>query len=155
MVDNAVRMLVVASESRDRHAVRDVLNQEGWHAMCASTAGECEELLTTQNIHLVFCERDLTDGTYRDVLAITRSLSRNVRLVVTSRLADWSEYLEALDDGAFDLIASPTQRLDIARVIRQAQREDQETGAPVAAGKAGPASAGNRGLSTSRVSPNR
>lgn len=149
MVDNADLMLVVASESRDRHAMRDILNQEGWHAMCASTAGECEELLTNRNIHLVFCERDLTDGTYRDVLAITRSLSRNVRLVVTSRLADWNEFLQALDDGAFDLIASPSQRADIVRVIHQAQREDQKTGTPIAA------STGNQALSASRVSPNR
>jgi DNA-binding NtrC family response regulator len=85
-------------------------------------------VFANQEIDLVFCDRGLTDGTYRDVLAITRSRSRNVRLVVTSRLADWDEYLEALHDGAFDLIASPSQTADIVRVISQAQREDQKTG---------------------------
>ena len=141
-MDNPVLVLVVSSEFKNRHGLRDLLNREGCNAICASTVGECEELLTRQNIGLVFCDRGLTDGTYRDVLAITRSLGRNVRLVVTSRLADWKEYLEALEDGAFDLIASPSQASDTVRVIRQAQREDQMTGTPVAAVKARSASAG-------------
>jgi len=31
-------------------------------------------------------------------------------MIVTSRLADWDEYLEAVHDGAFDLIASQQDR---------------------------------------------
>lgn len=136
MTESPVLALVVSSEFSNRRGLSDLLNQEGWNPICASTVGECEELLTGQNISLVFCDRGLTDGTYRDVLGITHSLNRNVRLVVTSRLADWDEYLEALDDGAFDLIASPSQTADIVRVIHQARREDQVTGRPEGAGKA-------------------
>jgi hypothetical protein len=33
-----------------------------------------------RNIHVLFCDRSLTDGTYRDILAITRLLNRNVLL---------------------------------------------------------------------------
>ena len=76
-----------------------------------------------------FCERDLSDGTHRDLLAMTRSQGRSVCLVVTSRLADWDEYREALNDGAFDLIASPSQAADVVRVLNQAHRDDKMTGA--------------------------
>jgi FixJ family two-component response regulator len=62
-------------------------------------------------------------------------------LVVTSRLADWDEYLEALNDGAFDLIASPSQTADVVRVLNQAHREDKMTGASVPADNAHTASA--------------
>lgn len=129
-------ILVVSSESKNRHALADILNREGWSTVCASTAGECQEILSRDNIGLVLCDRRLTDGTYRDVLFIARLLGRNVRLVVTSRLADWSEYLESLHDGAFDLIAFPGQTAEIVRVISQARREDQKTGMPFAVGKA-------------------
>ena len=126
-MDQHIPILVVSSEFKNRFALRDILSREGWETICTSTVSECEELFNSQNIAIVFCERDLTDGTYRDILTMTRSRRRSVRLVVTSRLADWGEYLEALHDGAFDLIASPSQRVDVVRVIDQAQREDHRT----------------------------
>jgi DNA-binding NtrC family response regulator len=135
-MDKPILILVVSSEFKNRYALREILNREGWEAICASTVGECEKVLASQNTDLVFCDRGLTDGSYRDILTIARSVGRNARLVVTSRLADWDEYLKALKDGAFDLIASPCQKADVVRVINQAQREDRKIGTPVAAGKA-------------------
>ena len=126
-------ILVISSDLKNCHALRDILNREGWKAICASTVGECEEVFASQNIDLVFCDRGLTDGTYRDILAITNSLGRNIRLVVTSRLADWDEYLEALHDGAFDLIALPCRPTDVLRALLQAQHANQKTAMLVAA----------------------
>jgi DNA-binding NtrC family response regulator len=93
------------------------------------------------NIQVVFCERSLSDGTYRDLLTVTRLQGRSVCLIVTSRLANWDEYLEALNDGAFDLIESPSQTTDVVRVLNQAHREDKMTGASVPADNAHTASA--------------
>ena len=124
-MNKPISILVVSSEMQNRNSLRDILNQEGWRTIDASTVGECEEVFTNQNVDLVFCDRGLADGTYRDILAMTRLRSPCVRLVVTSRLADWEEYLEALDNGAFDLIASPSLAADIIRVIHRAQHEDE------------------------------
>ena len=135
-MDKPTAILVVSSESKNRHALADILNRVGWGTVCASTVGECQQILSSGNIGLVLCDRRLTDGTYRDALFIARLLGRNVRLVVTSRLADWSEYLEALHDGAFDLIAFPGQTAEIVRVISQARCEERKTGMPFAVGKA-------------------
>ena len=130
-MDRPVPILVASSESKNRYALMEILDRQGWKTICATTARECEEVFNNHNIHVVFCERGLSDGTYRDLLAMTRLLGRNVCLVVTSRLADWDEYLEALNDGAFDLIASPSQTADVVRVLDQAHREDKMTGASV------------------------
>lgn len=127
-MNNPISILVVSAETTNSYSPKNILNREGWQTISASTVGECEEVFANQNIDLVFCDRVLADGTYRDILAMTRSKSLRVRLVVTSRLADWDEYLEALDNGAFDLIASPSQTADIVRVINQAQHEDGMTG---------------------------
>lgn len=133
-MNKPISILVVASEIGNRNSLRDILDREGLKTICASAVGECEAVLADQSIDLVFCDRGLADGTYRDILAMTRSKSPRVRLVVTSRLADWEEYLEALDDGAFDLIASPSQAADIIRVINQARHEDETTWASALAG---------------------
>ena len=124
---NPTQILVVSSQSETRRALMAILNREGWDTICASKASECEELLARQNVNLVFCDRRLVDGTYRDVLTITRSLSRNARMVVTSRAADWDEYLEALQNGEFDLIESPCQPKDVIWAVVQAQHEPPPT----------------------------
>lgn len=124
-MNNPISILVVSSEIQNRNSLRDILDREGWKTIPASTVGECEEVFAKQSIDLIFCDRGLADGTYRDILAMTRSKSPCARLVVTSRLADWEEYLEALDNGAFDLIASPSLTGDIIRVIHQAQHADE------------------------------
>jgi DNA-binding NtrC family response regulator len=140
-MDKSVLILVASSESRNRNTLMEILDREGWKTICASTASECDEVFNNHNIHVVFCERGLSDGTYRDLLAMSRSQGRSVCLVVTSRLADWDEYLEALNEGAFDLIASPSQTADVVRVLNQAHREDKMTGASVPADNAHTASA--------------
>ena len=141
-MDCPTQILVVSPELEHRRALTAILEREGWDTMCASRVSEVEEVLARANVNLVFCDRRLTDGTYRDVLAVTRSLSRSVRVVVTSRLADWDEYLEALHHGAFDLIGSPCQPTDVVWAIIQAKREDQDRTTFVAADKARAASAG-------------
>lgn len=132
-----ISILVVSSEIRNRDSLRDVLDQEGGKTIYVSTVGECKEVFASQNVDLVFCDRSLADGTYRDILAMTRLRSPYVRLVVTSRLADWEEYLEALDNGAFDLIASPSQTADIVRVISRARQEDEMTSTAAFGGPSG------------------
>jgi DNA-binding NtrC family response regulator len=132
-MDFPAQILVVSPELEHRRALAAILQLEGWDTLCASKASDVEEVLAKTNVNLVFCDRRLADGSYRDVLTLTRSLHRTVRVVVTSRLADWDEYLEALHHGAFDLIASPCQPTDVVWAIIQAKREEQDRPALVAA----------------------
>lgn len=117
-----IQILVISSLG-NRRALLEILNQQGWDTICASTLNECQEALAGRNVTLVFCDKGLPDGTYRDVLRIIRSLNKVVPLVVTSRLADWDEYFEVLQDGAFDLIASSCQPSDVIWVTRRAQHD--------------------------------
>ena len=141
-MDCPTQILVVSPELEHRRALTSILEREGWDTLCASRVSEVQEVLGRANINLVFCDRRLADGTYRDVLAVTGSLPRNVHVVVTSRLADWDEYLEALHHGAFDLIASPCHPTDVVWSIIQAKREDQGRANLTAPEKARAASAG-------------
>jgi DNA-binding NtrC family response regulator len=131
-VNKPIQILVVSSEFTNCDVLKDITHREGWKMFCASTVRECKEVFANQNIDFVFCDRVLTDGAYRDVLVIMRSLGLNISLTVTSRLADWDEYFLAVHDGAFDLIASPSRAEDIVRLINQAQSENQKIGTPAA-----------------------
>jgi DNA-binding NtrC family response regulator len=120
------QILLVSSELEHRRALNEILRKEGHETICASRLTECQEALQTQNVSLVFCDRRLSDGNYRDVVAAARAAHQHARVIVTSRLADWDEYLDALHNGAFDLIASPCQPTDVLWAIVQARREDQD-----------------------------
>jgi DNA-binding NtrC family response regulator len=135
------QILIVSSELEHRRALNDILQKEGYETTCASRVSECQEALQTQNVSLIFCDRRLSDGNYRDVVTASRASSQPIRVVVTSRLADWDEYLEALHHGAFDLIASPCQPTDVLWAMVQARREDTQRAGFVAPTKARAASA--------------
>src|SRR6266852_7486711 len=135
-MESPTQILLVSSELENRRALNEILHKEGYDTICAARVSECLQALETQNISLVFCDRRLSGGSYRDVVAATRSAKQRVRVVVTSRLADWDEYLDALHHGAFDLIASPCQPTDVLWAIVQARREDQERASFVAPAKA-------------------
>jgi DNA-binding NtrC family response regulator len=123
-MNGSPQVLVVSSDLNHRQALTVILQQEGWIPLHASHLTECRDLLTKQNIGLIFCERRIADGTYQDLLAFAQTSERRVPIVVTSRLADWDEYLEALRHGAVDLIASPCMPRDVSSAIAQAQREN-------------------------------
>jgi DNA-binding NtrC family response regulator len=122
-------ILLASAELESRRALGTILSQEGCDTVCASHLEDCREILNNRKIDLVFCDRRLADGTYRDLLRIARSAKQRVRVVVTSRLADWDEYLEALHHGAFDLIAAPCQPTDVLWALSQARREERERSA--------------------------
>ncbi|HEY2820857.1 MAG TPA: response regulator [Candidatus Acidoferrum sp.] len=116
-------ILVIASDPETRKALSSILQTEGLKSVQASHLSEGRALLATETVGMVFCERNLSDGTYLDLLPAAQTKSGIVPVVVTSRLADWDEYLEALRHGAVDLIASPFKPSDVSAALAQARRE--------------------------------
>src|SRR5260370_11156185 len=125
-MESTPQILIASSELENRRVLNEVLQKEGSEPFCAARVSECKEALQTQTVSLIFCDRRLSDGSYRDVIAAIRASRQHARIVVTSRLADWDEYLDALHHGAFDLIASPCQPTDVLWAIVPARREDHD-----------------------------
>lgn len=119
-------ILIASSNLEDRNALNHILVQEGYETICSSRLADCMEVLSQQEIALIFCDRHLTDGSYRDLLKGSGLLNQKVRVVVTSRQADWDEYKEALHAGAFDLIMSPCQPTDVLWAIIHAKKDEYE-----------------------------
>ena len=135
LMDQPIEILVISSDLGNRRALVDILQTERGDPICASTVNESHELFVTRNIILVFCDRQLSDGTYRDVLKTMRTLNTHVPLVVTSRLADWDEYVEALHEGAFDLIVFPCRPSDVTWIMLRAQHESKKRPARIGPAK--------------------
>ena len=117
------RVLVVsASENRD--LVTSALSHWAIDPVCCSGVAEAVRLLPDAHPSLIFCEEVLADGTYRDVL---RELSKSAktRLVVISPATDRDDtYNEAINLGAFDMIASPCLRSDVQWIAIRAMQDE-------------------------------
>jgi DNA-binding response OmpR family regulator len=69
---------------------------------------------------LVLCERDLGLETWRDVLAQTALMAYSPLLIVTSRLANERLWAEALNLGAYDVLAKPFDATEVTRTLNLA-----------------------------------
>lgn len=117
------QILVASSDLESRRNLMQTLVRLGLDPVGVCNLAECADILAKERVGLVFCDRHLADGSYRDLLEKTKSDADRVRVVVTSRHPDWDEYLEAMRYGAFDVIASPCQPTDVEWMVIQAKRD--------------------------------
>ena len=122
------RVLVV-SPGENREAVTSAMSHWSVDPICCSSIKEARTLLPNARPSLIFCEESLADGTYRDLL---RDLSKSAKthLVVMSPQPDQNEiYNEALNLGAFDMIASPCRRSDVQWIAIRAMQDEMRRSA--------------------------
>ena len=74
-------------------------------------------VLRDKGIPIVMAERDLAPGSWRDFLASISLLPDPPLLIVTSRLADERLWAEALNLGAYDVLAKPFEPSEVIRVL--------------------------------------
>jgi DNA-binding NtrC family response regulator len=120
-------VLVVSSDAVLRDNLANILAALGIDAVSASTLHECGETLAQRRVALIFCDRDLADGNYQQLLKIRTASGAKPRVVVTSRTADWGEFKEAMRHGAFDVIRVPCRRTDVEWMVIQAKRAERQT----------------------------
>ena len=118
-------VMVISSDLEHRQELVHILQQQEVDPISASSLAESISLLKNNLIGLVFCESHLSDGSYRDFLSSIRSLKTRCRVVVTSRQADWDEFLEAMRLGAFDIISAPCRPTDVEWMVIQAKRDER------------------------------
>jgi DNA-binding response OmpR family regulator len=73
-------------------------------------------------VHVVITEKELPDWNWKGVLVDLRRLESPPQLIVTSRDADERLWAEALNVGAYDVLAQPFNRDEVERVIASARR---------------------------------
>jgi len=83
--------------------------------VCCSTVRDARSRLARKHVPVVFCEAQLTDGSFRDLLGAADTTVSKV--VVTSRSGDTREYVEAMSLGAFDYMSSPYRRSEVEWIL--------------------------------------
>lgn len=114
--------LWLGTASNDRALLHEVFRQAGWRLFAARGRKRALDCLAHHPVQVVIAEKDLPRWNWRKVLLDIRLMSPPPQLIVTSRDADDYLWAEALNVGAYDVLAQPFDRDEVERVVASAGR---------------------------------
>ena len=114
------KVLCVSPLKEDHAALEQILQGGNRTVDHATTLCGAKHLLTKNPYLLVICERDIPPDTWKDALVETASLPQAPFFLVASIHADDSLWAEALNWGAYDVLAKPFENAEVIRVVSMA-----------------------------------
>ena len=112
--------LSVSPESEDHIALQRIFQPLQWTLFEADGLPSALRVLHRYEVGTVFCERDLPHANWRDMLEHLVQLDDAPPLIVTSRFADERLWAEALNLGAYDVLAKPFDQQELTRTTHLA-----------------------------------
>jgi DNA-binding NtrC family response regulator len=120
--ESSVSALLVGIKDSDRRLIHEICRHVGWRLFEARNRRQALCCLARNPVHLVIAEKDAPHWDWKGVLNDLRLLAHPPQLIVASRNADDYLWAEALNIGAFDVLARPFQRDEAERVMISAGR---------------------------------
>ena len=111
-------VLFVSPYLQDARSLAQMLDDVSLPVVHANSLKDAASMLEIGHFQVVLTEANLEDGTWLDVLKIARST--NTQLVVTHPWADARFWAEAINLGAYDLLAQPFFPAEVRRVLTSA-----------------------------------
>lgn len=106
----------------------NVLESRGLGLTRYRSVQEVRRALSGENVLVVFCENQLIDGTYEDLLMAAREVRSRTRIVVAPSSQSQAEsrtYLRAKELGAFDVLRESYGPKDVEWVVICAIRDEE------------------------------
>jgi DNA-binding NtrC family response regulator len=117
---NAVIGLAISQFDQDLSFLQRMFDDASGKLYTACTYREAMVELSRERVRVVLCERQLPDGSWKDVLGRLAPILDRPRLIVISRCADEGLWTEVLNMGGFDLLATPLQEVEVAYTVGSA-----------------------------------
>jgi DNA-binding NtrC family response regulator len=114
------RILYITGHPEDARNLSQMLRPLPLILDQADTVKQAEGRLHSQEYDVVLTEASLPDGKWLDVLHMVRDSAREPEVIVTDRHADARFWAEALNLGAYDLLAQPFEPSEVQRILSNA-----------------------------------
>ena len=108
-------VLFVSPYPEDARSLAQMLNEVPISLVYADSLKKAAGKLETENFGVVLTEAVLEDGSWLDVLELTRPLG--TQIIVTDPWADAKFWATAINLGAYDLLAQPFRPTEVRRVL--------------------------------------
>lgn len=124
-----IPVLSLSPVQTDHTTLKELLPRPQWSVYQANTVVSALKLLRTlRPVPVVVCERDLLSDSWQEMLSITALLPEPPSVIVASRFADDHLWAEALNLGAYDVLAKPFDVVELTRSLRLAWLHGQGQG---------------------------
>jgi len=121
------RILIIDDEETLCYFLKESLEDRGYQAMAAHTAGDGLEQLATQRVDLVLLDLKLPDGEGLDVLGEIRKADAELPVIVLTGHAAVETAVRAMKLGAYDYLEKPVNLAQltssVAEVLNSTHRE--------------------------------
>lgn len=124
-----IPILLASSDPEDHAVLPEILDASAWRWNHSRNCRQAEKRLQSGRIGVVLCERDLPDGSWRDLFEACRYLKKPASFIVCSRLADEQLWSEVLNLGGYDVLIKPFVPEEVVRVVHAAWRSWQRASA--------------------------
>ncbi len=121
-------VLSISPVEDDHITLRRILNRAeasqsaipAWKLQPSRGLGSALTAIRQKQFSIIISERDLSPGTWKQVLAVINELQNPPLLIVTSRLADERLWSEVLNLGGWDVLAKPFSVKEVRWVVNMA-----------------------------------
>jgi DNA-binding NtrC family response regulator len=117
LVEPRARILSVSANRADHAALRRIVDPAHWLFAAAPTCRAAIRELWQRRARVVFCERVLPDGTWKDLLERMPPLADPPRFAVVAGNADAGLWFEVLEHGGYDVLSKPLDEDEVRSVL--------------------------------------
>ena len=121
-----IEILAVMPAAEDRTTLDRILTAPDWSVRKAATLTSAVDQISEKHPPLILCNHEVDGASWRDVLDHIRGLAASPLLVVASRMADEHLWAEALNLGAYDVLAIPFEASEVQRTLNLAWQRWQK-----------------------------
>jgi DNA-binding response OmpR family regulator len=112
--------LLIAGPVEELDGPGSIFDRFSWPTRRARSCREVFIQVCASPPRVVVSERDLPDGSWKDVIEMVSSLPCPPPVIVTSRLADDYLWAEVLNLGGYDVLAKPLDAGELSRTLKLA-----------------------------------
>ena len=117
-----VTVLSVSPTEAVHFSLQEIFNHSKWKLAKTHSLASALAFLRVQKTPVVLCETDLRPGSWRDLMEEITHAPDAPAIIVSSRLADDRLWAEALNLGAWDVLARPFVASEVFHAVSAAWR---------------------------------
>lgn len=112
--------MFISGRHEDAHRLSHMLQELPLIMDHAAGLQQARAKLWQDQYDVILTEAALTDGKWLDALHLARELPHDLAVIVTDRQADAGFWAEALNLGAYDVLAQPFYEPEVRRILSNA-----------------------------------
>jgi DNA-binding response OmpR family regulator len=124
--ETASNIVLSVSPNKEDSASLERIFKSGWTVIATATVAFALSVLREIQVPVIICDCEISSGTWAEMLVQLSLLPDPPLLIVTSRLADERLWVEALNLGAWDVLAKPFDAAEVIRIIGVAWQHWQD-----------------------------